>query len=122
LHLQRSEKATLIKFGIYLFHFFVFLWLATRHYLDEIRDGGNIWTTADWFVSYKYGFVRRGAIGTIIEFLSQDLMGDSLLLFIFLILHVLIGVYFLLICRIFVARVNFGAIPLVVLLLSPIYI
>jgi hypothetical protein len=43
-------------------------------YLLEIADGGQVWTTGDWLISYRAGFVRRGLTGSITYGLS-DLTG-----------------------------------------------
>ena len=122
MNLQILKETAKIKVFIVLFHIFMFLLLAIRYYLDEIRNGGNIWTTADWFVSYQYGFVRRGAIGTLIELLTSNQKGAFLLISTFLLLHIIVGFYFILVCRIFLCRIDLGKIPLIVLMISPIYI
>lgn len=107
---------------IVAFHVFVFFWLAIRYFLDEIQHGGNIWTTADWFVSYRFGFVRRGAIGSVIEILTNNQEGSALLISLFVLTHLIVAVYFLLICRIFLFRSNLGSPVILALLLSPIYV
>lgn len=112
-----SSRAPIISF-----HFVVFLWLAVRYYLDEIRTGGNIWTTADWVVSYRYGFVRRGAIGSIIDVFTLNQEGATLLVYLFVYVHLIVAVYFLLICRIFLLRSNLGVPVILGLLLSPVYV
>lgn len=104
------------------FHLFVFFYLAIRYYFDEIQRGGNIWTTADWYVSYRYGFVRRGAIGSVIDILTNNQEGFALLISLFVFTHLIVAAYFLLVCRIFLLRSNLGTPVMLALLLSPIYV
>jgi hypothetical protein len=51
---------------------------AVFRYLLEISDGGQVWTTGDWLISYRAGFVRRGLTGSITYGLS-DLTGVNAL-------------------------------------------
>lgn len=38
---------------------------TAARYLLQINDGGHVWTTGDWLLSYRAGFVRRGLTGSI---------------------------------------------------------
>ena len=40
-------------------------------YLLQIGNGGHVWTTGDWLLSYRAGFVRRGLTGSITYGLSD---------------------------------------------------
>ena len=43
-------------------------------YLMQVRLGGQVWTTGDWLISYRAGFIRRGLTGSITYGLT-DLTG-----------------------------------------------
>ena len=43
-------------------------------YLREVSRGGQVWTTGDWLISYRAGFIRRGLTGSITYGLT-DLTG-----------------------------------------------
>jgi hypothetical protein len=119
--LEKLNKTKVTEYSIVLFHAFVFVYLTTRYYVDEILSGGNIWTTADWIVSYRFGFVRRGAVGSLIDLLSGSLNGASLLNFVFVIQSFFVAIYFFLLCRIMLSRIKLGT-TLIAILISPIYI
>jgi hypothetical protein len=51
---------------------------TTLRYLREIGRGGHVWTTGDWLLSYRAGFVRRGLTGSITYGLS-DITGINAL-------------------------------------------
>ena len=38
---------------------------VTLRYLREIAKGGQVWTTGDWLLSYRAGFMRRGLTGSL---------------------------------------------------------
>ena len=46
----------------------------TLRYLREIAKGGQVWTTGDWLLSYRAGFMRRGLTGSLTYGLT-DLTG-----------------------------------------------
>jgi hypothetical protein len=93
-----------------------------RYFTDEIAAGGNIWTTADWLVSYHYGFVRRGAVGTVIELLSGQLTGRYYLLLVFIIQALFVALFFILACRLFIQQKNKSFITDAIFLISPLYL
>ena len=47
-------------------------------YLLQIGKGGHVWTTGDWLLSYRAGFVRRGLTGSITYGLSDVTGIDAL--------------------------------------------
>ena len=119
---DKLNQINITKYLIVLFHACAFVYLTTRYYIDEILSGGNIWTTADWIVSYRFGFVRRGAVGSLIDLLSGSLNGEALLNFIFLFQSSIIAVYFFFLCRIMLTQIHLGITTLIVICISPIYI
>lgn len=52
-------------------NYFIFciLFIPLMMYYAKINfEGGNEWLTAEWLINYKYGFVRRGFFGTLLNF------------------------------------------------------
>ena len=53
-----------------------FVIAIAAEYFAEVRRGGNDWRTADWLITYFYGPVRRGMIGTVLTVIAD--LGFSL--------------------------------------------
>jgi len=56
----------LIAYGMW-----VFVVAIALEYFSEVRRGGNDWRTADWLITYFYGPVRRGMIGTVLTIIAD---------------------------------------------------
>lgn len=85
---------------IICYHVAIFCFLAARYYLDEIKFGGNVFTSADWLVSYRNGFVRRGAAGQLFWYLFPTAKGEEVLHFLFVFQHIFVGFFLYFMIRI----------------------
>ena len=102
---------------------FVYLAVASLYavycYLLEINDGGQVWTTGDWLISYRAGFVRRGLTGSITYGLS-DLTGINAL---YVAAATQISVYAALLATVFfILSRSKITIPVALLAMSPVFL
>ena len=92
---------------------------VTCRYINEVAKGGQVWTTGDWLLSYRAGFMRRGLTGSI-TFGLTDLTGiDALYVAAgtqILIYAALIGVVLFILSRIKMT------VPVAILAMSPVFL
>jgi hypothetical protein len=73
MHFDDYNERSVLRSAVLIYLAVAAVYTVFR-YLLEIADGGQVWTTADWLISYRAGFVRRGLTGSITYGLS-DLTG-----------------------------------------------
>lgn len=62
----------------FLLIFLILTYIPLFSYFRELNlNGGHSFLTADWLINYKFGYVNRGLIGTLIVSLSKS--GTTLL-------------------------------------------
>ena len=107
------------KIKFLLFSFFLLTIHPLFLYFYKLNlNGGDEWLTADWLISYDYGFIRRGLFGSFLNFF--ELLGVQKLVGLSFILSFLYIIIFYLIIKIFFERKqNFIS---YILLFSPIFL
>lgn len=73
ISLHSHSERSLLRSAVITYLFVASLYVILR-YLREISKGGQVWTTGDWLLSYRAGFMRRGLTGSITYGLT-DLTG-----------------------------------------------
>lgn len=118
IHLAGFGKKSLLRSAVvaYLFAATVY---TTLRYLHEVGRGGQVWTTGDWLLSYRAGFMRRGLTGSITYGLT-DLTGIDAL---YVATSMQVFVYAALIATVIfvLSRVKMS-VPVAILALSPTFL
>jgi hypothetical protein len=72
-HFQDFGERSVLRGAVLIYLAAAAIYTVLR-YLMEVRLGGHVWTTGDWLISYRAGFIRRGLTGSITYGLT-DLTG-----------------------------------------------
>lgn len=72
-HFQNYGERSVLRGAVLIYLAAAAIYTVLR-YLMEVRLGGQVWTTGDWLISYRAGFIRRGLTGSITYGLT-DLTG-----------------------------------------------
>jgi hypothetical protein len=72
-HFQDYGERSVLRGAVLIYLAAATIYTVLR-YLMEVRLGGHVWTTGDWLISYRAGFIRRGLTGSITYGLT-DLTG-----------------------------------------------
>ena len=91
----------------------------TLRYLREIAKGGQVWTTGDWLLSYRAGFMRRGLTGSLTYGLT-DLTGIDAL-YIAAAMQILIYAALIGSVLFILSRVKM-TVPVAILAMSPVFV
>jgi len=107
------------KFVNYYFLFIIALHIPLFYYFYLLNsNGGDYWLSADWILSYDFGFIRRGLFGSILNLLTSN--PETKLVILSLVLSFLYITIIFLIYKIYTStNQNFISLTLLV---SPIFI
>ena len=107
------------KINFFFFSFFLLISHPLFLYFYKLNlVGGDEWLTADWLISYDYGFIRRGLFGSLLNFF--DIFSFQKLAVLSFALSFLYIIIFYLVIRVFFERrQNFIS---YILLFSPIFL
>ena len=72
-HFQGYGERSVLRGAVLIYLAAAAIYTVLR-YLMEVRLGGHVWTTGDWLISYRAGFIRRGLTGSMTYGLT-DLTG-----------------------------------------------
>ncbi len=91
---------------------------TVARYLLLVNEGGHVWTTGDWLISYRAGFVRRGLTGSM-TYAVSDLSGIKAL---YVAAAMQIAVFAALVAAVLVmlSRIKV-TVPVAILAISPVF-
>lgn len=118
MRVKRFDKTYVLQTAVPVFLFLAAIY-STFRYLIEVSHGGQVWTTGDWLISYRAGFVRRGLTGSLTYALT-DLTGLNAL---YIAAAMQITIYAGLIAAVLVMLSKIKiTVPVALLALSPVFL
>lgn len=118
INFETAEKRPLLRVAVMVYLLVASFYTVFR-YLLEIADGGQVWTTGDWLISYRAGFVRRGLTGSL-TYNITDLTGVDAL-YVAAAMQIVVYAGLTVAVLVMLSRIKM-TIPVAILAMSPVFL